>query len=95
MSKKASKTPMQKWTGTNSRIQQLEAQVKDLESQLYKAQLMATGTGPGVQAIIDEADRQRQIMQAKIEEMQEIIKLTDSQVSLIGNDICVKSLFEN
>lgn len=73
MSKKASKTPMQKWTGTNSRIQQLEAQVKDLESQLYKAQLMATGTGPGVQAIIDEADRQRQIMQAKIEEMQEII----------------------
>jgi len=31
----------------------------------------------------------------EFEEMQEIIKLTDSQVSLIGNDICVKSSFEN
>ena len=31
----------------------------------------------------------------EFEEMHEIIKLTDSQVSLIGNDICVKSLFKN
>jgi len=28
-------------------------------------------------------------------EMHEIIKLNDSQFSLIGNDICVKSSFEN
>ena len=28
-------------------------------------------------------------------EMHEIIKLSDSQYSLIGNDICVKSSFEN
>ncbi len=28
-------------------------------------------------------------------EMHEIIKLKDSQFSLIGNDICVKSLFKN
>ena len=28
-------------------------------------------------------------------EMHEIIKLSDSQFSLIGNDICVKSLFKN
>ena len=31
----------------------------------------------------------------EFEEMHETIKLTDSQVSLIGNDICVKSSFEN
>ena len=31
----------------------------------------------------------------EFEEMHEVIKLSDSQVSLIGNDICVKSLFEN
>ena len=31
----------------------------------------------------------------EFEEMNEIIKLSDSQVSLIGDDICVKSLFEN
>ena len=29
------------------------------------------------------------------EEMHEIIKLSDSQVSLIGNDICIKSSFKN
>jgi len=28
-------------------------------------------------------------------EMQEIIELSDSQFSLIGNDICVKSSFKN
>ena len=28
-------------------------------------------------------------------EMDEIIKLTDSKVSLIGDDICVKSSFKN
>jgi len=28
-------------------------------------------------------------------EMHEIIKLSDTKVSLIGNDICVKSSFEN
>ena len=28
-------------------------------------------------------------------EMDEIIKLNESQISLIGNDICVKSLFKN
>ena len=28
-------------------------------------------------------------------EMHEIIRLSDSQFSLIGNDICVKSSFEN
>jgi len=31
----------------------------------------------------------------EFEEMDEIIKLSDSQVSLIGNDICVKSSFKN
>ena len=31
----------------------------------------------------------------EFKEMHEIIKLSDSQVSLIGNDICVKSLFQN
>ncbi len=31
----------------------------------------------------------------KFKEMNEIIKLTDSQFSFIGNDICVKSSFEN
>ena len=31
----------------------------------------------------------------KFEDMNEIFKLSDSQVSLIGNDICVKSLFSN
>jgi len=31
----------------------------------------------------------------EFEEMHEVIKLSDSQVSLIGNDICVKSLFKN
>ena len=31
----------------------------------------------------------------EFEEMQEIIKLSDSQVSLIGKDICVKSSFKN
>ncbi len=31
----------------------------------------------------------------EFEEMHEIIKLSDSQVSLIGNDICVKSSFKN
>ncbi len=31
----------------------------------------------------------------EFEEMHEIIKLSDSQVSLIGDDICVKSSFEN
>ncbi len=31
----------------------------------------------------------------KFEGMHEIIKLSDSQVSLIGNDICVKSSFRN
>ena len=31
----------------------------------------------------------------EFEEMHEILKLTDFQVSLIGNDICVKSSFEN
>ena len=31
----------------------------------------------------------------QFEEMNEIIKLSDSQISLIGNDICVKSSFEN
>jgi len=31
----------------------------------------------------------------EFEEMNEIIKLSDSQVSLIGNDICVKSSFKN
>ena len=31
----------------------------------------------------------------KFEEMHEIFKLSDSHVSLIGNDICVKSSFEN
>ena len=29
------------------------------------------------------------------EEMHEVIKLSDSQVSLIGNDICIRSLFKN
>ena len=29
------------------------------------------------------------------EEIHEIIKLSDSQFSLIGNDICVKSSFKN
>ena len=28
-------------------------------------------------------------------EMHEIIKLSDSQLSLIGNDMCVKSSFKN
>ena len=28
-------------------------------------------------------------------EMHEIIKLSESRVSLIGNNICVKSLFKN
>ena len=28
-------------------------------------------------------------------EMQEIIKLSEAQLSLIGEDICVKSLFKN
>jgi diaminohydroxyphosphoribosylaminopyrimidine deaminase/5-amino-6-(5-phosphoribosylamino)uracil reductase len=31
----------------------------------------------------------------KFEEMHEIFKLSDSQVSLVGNDICVKSSFQN
>ena len=31
----------------------------------------------------------------EFEEMHEVIKLSDSQVSLIGNDICIKSLFKN
>ena len=31
----------------------------------------------------------------EFEEMHEIIKLSESQFSLIGNDICVKSLFKN
>ena len=31
----------------------------------------------------------------EFKEMNEIINLTDSQFSLIGNDICVKSLFKN
>ena len=31
----------------------------------------------------------------EFEEMHEIINLNDSQVSLIGDDICVKSSFEN
>jgi len=31
----------------------------------------------------------------EFEEMHEIINLSDSQVSLIGNDICVKSSFRN
>jgi diaminohydroxyphosphoribosylaminopyrimidine deaminase/5-amino-6-(5-phosphoribosylamino)uracil reductase len=31
----------------------------------------------------------------KFEEMHEIFKLSDSQVSLVGNDICVKSSFKN
>jgi diaminohydroxyphosphoribosylaminopyrimidine deaminase/5-amino-6-(5-phosphoribosylamino)uracil reductase len=31
----------------------------------------------------------------EFKEMHEIIKLSDSQFSLIGNDICIKSLFEN
>ena len=31
----------------------------------------------------------------EFEEMQEIIKLSDSKFSLIGNDICVKSSFKN
>ena len=31
----------------------------------------------------------------EFKEMHEIIKLTDPQFSLIGNDICVKSSFEN
>jgi len=31
----------------------------------------------------------------EFEEMHEIIKLSNSQFSLIGNDICVKSSFEN
>jgi len=31
----------------------------------------------------------------EFEEMHEIIKLSDSQFSLIGNDICVKSSFKN
>jgi len=31
----------------------------------------------------------------EFEEMNEIIKLSDAQVSLIGNDICVKSSFKN
>ena len=31
----------------------------------------------------------------EFEEMHEIIKLRDSQVSLIGDDLCVKSLIEN
>ena len=31
----------------------------------------------------------------EFKEMNEIIKLSDSQFSLIGNDICVKSSFEN
>ena len=31
----------------------------------------------------------------EFEEMNEIIKLSDSQVSLIGSDICVKSLLKN
>jgi len=31
----------------------------------------------------------------EFEEMNEIIKLSDSQVSFIGNDICVKSSFKN
>ena len=31
----------------------------------------------------------------EFQEMDEVIKLSDSQVSLIGNDICVKSLFKN
>jgi len=31
----------------------------------------------------------------EFEEMHEIIKLSDSYVSLIGNDICVKSSFKN
>ena len=31
----------------------------------------------------------------EFEEMNEIIKLSESQLSLIGDDICVKSLFKN
>ena len=31
----------------------------------------------------------------EFEEMNEIIKLSDSQVRFIGNDICVKSSFKN
>ena len=31
----------------------------------------------------------------EFKEMNEIIKLSDSQVSLFGSDICVKSLFKN
>ena len=31
----------------------------------------------------------------EFDEMHEIIKLGDCQISLIGNDICVKSLFKN
>ena len=31
----------------------------------------------------------------EFKEMNEIIKLSDSQFSLIGNDICVKSSFKN
>ena len=31
----------------------------------------------------------------KFEEMNEIFKLSDSQVALVGNDICVKSSFKN
>ena len=31
----------------------------------------------------------------EFEEMHETIKLSDSEVSLVGNDICVKSSFKN
>ena len=31
----------------------------------------------------------------EFKEMNEVIKLSDSQFSLIGNDICVKSSFKN
>ena len=31
----------------------------------------------------------------EFEEMNEIINLSDSQFNLIGNDICIKSLFKN
>ena len=31
----------------------------------------------------------------EFEEMHEVIKLSDTQLSFISNDICVKSLFKN
>ena len=45
--------------------------------------------------ILGGEDSMNPLSDFEFKEMHEIIQLTDSQFSLIGNDICVKSSFEN